>query len=378
MRRFLVPAMAVVAAAALVLSGCSQSAPATPTQAPAKQAEPTKAPAAPAAPTQASQPAPTQAAAAAPTKAPEPAAKTGYPDKSRAITFVVQYAAGGGSDVAARVLAPNMEKQLGMSIQVVDKPGAGGQVGFTDMVLSKPDGYTIGWVVQPTVITTYLDPTRQSAFSRKSFELIGMHDTDPGIIAVKADSPYKTIKELIDYAKANPSKLSACIAGILSDDHMAILKTAKATGAKFNVVNFDSSAPAVTALLGGHLDVYYGNQSEVTSQVKSNQVRILAIMDKERSKYYPDVPTMKETGFDIISGVYHGLAVPAGVPAGIVQTLSDAHKAAANSPEFIAKMKELMYVPYFMDKKGYEDFWVSYENDAKPFVDDYLKNPDIK
>jgi tripartite-type tricarboxylate transporter receptor subunit TctC len=374
MKRFLVFALASLLAVGLLLSGCSQPSGSAPTQAPAKQSEPTKAPAA------AAQPAPTApaAAAAAPTKAPEAAPKAGYPDKGRAINFIVQYAAGGGSDIAARVLAPNMEKQLGMSIQVVDKPGAGGQVGFTEMVLSKPDGYTMGWVVQPTVITTYLDPTRQAAFSRKSFELIGLHDTDPGIIAVKADSPWKTIKDLIADAKANPSKLRACMAGILSDDHMFILKMAKEAGAKFAPVNFDSSAPAVTALLGGHIEVYFGNQSEVTSQVKSGQVRILAIADKQRSKYYPDVPTIIESGFNIESGVHHGLAVPAGVPAGILDALTAAHKGASNSPEFIQKMQELMYVPLYMDKKQYEDFWVKYEADSKPFVDDYLKNPDIK
>lgn len=364
MKRFLVLALALSLSVGLLLSGCSQSAPTAPTQPPAKPADATKAPAAP---TQAA-----PAAQAAPTKA------AGYPDKGRAITFIVQYAAGGGSDIAARVLAPNMEKQLGMNIQVADKPGAGGQVGFTDMALSKPDGYTMGWVVQPTVITTYLDPTRQAAFSRKSFELIGMHDTDPGIIAVRSDSPWKTIKELIEDAKANPNKLRACISGILSDDHMAILKTLKETGAKFAPVNFDSSAPAVTALLGGHIEVYYGNQSEVTSQVKGGQFRILAIMDKQRSKYYPDVPTMIESGYNIESGVHHGLAVPAGTPAGIVDALTTAHKAAATSPEFIQKMQELIYVPLYMDKKQYEDFWVKYEADAKPFVDDYLKNPDIK
>ncbi|HTU00459.1 MAG TPA: tripartite tricarboxylate transporter substrate-binding protein, partial [Candidatus Sulfotelmatobacter sp.] len=128
----------------------------------------------------------------------------GFPDKNRPIMLVVSYPPGGGTDVTGRLLAPLLEKELGTSVQVLNKPGAGGQVGFTEISRSRPDGYTIGYMILPTVITTYLDPSRKAVFSRKSFELLALQDNDPGIIAVKANSPYKSLKDLIDAAKANP------------------------------------------------------------------------------------------------------------------------------------------------------------------------------
>ena len=325
MKALRVTILSAISALSLVVVACSQPAPATPTQAPAKAAEPTKAAASAATSTTAAASSTAPSKAAEPTKAAAPATKVVYPEKGKAISFIVQYAPGGGSDVAARVLAPLMEKDLGTPVQVVNKEGAGGQVGFTAMTTSKPDGYTIGWVVLPTVITTYLDPERKAVFSRKSFDLIGMHDMDPGIVAVRSDSPYKTMKDLVEAAKKNPEKIRACTAGILSDDHIAILKTEQLSGAKFAVVNMDGSAAGRTALLGGHIEAFYGNQSELTSQVKSGDVRLLAIFDKKRSAYYPDVPTAEEQGYKIEGGVHHGLALPAGAPKEVFDALVKAH-----------------------------------------------------
>lgn len=153
-----------------------------------------------------------------------------FADKSRPITHIVAYPPGGGTDVTARLLAPMLEKELGVPVQVVNKPGAGGQVGFTELVRSKPDGYTIGNLILPTVITTYLNPERKAVFSRKSFELLALQDNDPGIIAVKTDGPYKTLKDLIDAAKAKPGSIRTTTSGILSDDHIAAMITEEVAG----------------------------------------------------------------------------------------------------------------------------------------------------
>lgn len=349
--------------ALLLVAACAPAAPAAPTAAPTKAAAPaaTTAPAAAAAPT--------KAAAPAPTAAPAATAAPAWPEKGRAITFIIQYAAGGGSDVAGRVLAALMEKDLGVPVQVVNKGGAGGQVGFTEMTLAKPDGYTFGWVVQPTVITTYLDPSRKAVFNRKTFELIGMHDRDAGVVAVKGDSPYKTFKDLIDAARAKPGSIRACTAGILSDDHIAILKTEQSAGIDLAVVHFDGSVAGMTALMGGHIEAFYGNQSELTSQVKSGDMRILALFDKERSSWYPDVPTAAEQGVPIEGGVHHGLALPAGVPKNVVDRLVKAHSTAANSADFKNKMQELRYTPIYMNPADYNSFWDSYEKDMQPLVE---------
>ena len=169
-------------------------------------------------------------------------AKT-YPDKSRSVNVIVAYPAGGGTDVAARVMTPLLEKEMGVPVVVLNKGGAGGQIGFTEIARSKPDGYTIGFLIIPTVITTYLDPDRKAVFSRKSFELLAVQDRDPGVLAVKADSPYKTMKDLMDAAKAKPGSIRACTAGILSDDHMAVMMAEQLGGVKFAVVHFDGVVP---------------------------------------------------------------------------------------------------------------------------------------
>lgn len=167
-----------------------------------------------------------------------------YPDKSRTLTHIVAYPPGGGTDVTARLLAPMLEKELGVQVQVLNKPGAGGQVGFTELARSKPDGYTLGNLILPTVITTYLDPDRKAVFARKSFDLLALQDNDPGILAVKAGSPYKGLKDLVEDARKNPGKIRTTTSGILSDDHIAAMLTEQVAKVKLSIVHFDGSAPA--------------------------------------------------------------------------------------------------------------------------------------
>jgi tripartite-type tricarboxylate transporter receptor subunit TctC len=237
-----------------------------------------------------------------------------YPDKSRVVNVIVAYPAGGGTDVAARVMTPLLEKEMGIPVVVLNKAGAGGQIGFTEIARSKPDGYTIGFLIIPTAITTYLDPDRKAVFSRKSFELLAMQDQDPGILAVKADSPFKIMKDLMDAAKAKPGSIRACTAGILSDDHMAILMAEQLGGVKFAIVHFDGVVPGRIAVLGGHVEAFFGNASELRSQVSGGAMRILAVFDKKRSRFYLEVKTAQEQGYPLFSGVHHGIGMPVGAP----------------------------------------------------------------
>lgn len=292
-----------------------------------------------------------------------------FPEKGRPITLIVPYPAGGGTDVTARLLAPMLEKELGTPVQVVNKGGAGGQIGVTEIVRAKPDGYTIGNLILPTVITTYLDPARKAVFSRKSLELLALQDNDPGIIAVKGDSPYKTLKDLIDAAKANPGKIRTTTSGILSDDHIGAMLTEKAAGVKFAIVHFAGSAPGRNAVLGGHVEVFYGNVSEMESQVRAGEIRLLAVMDKQRSKFYPDVKTAEEQGFKVYSGVHRGIGMPAGAPKEVKDVLAGALKKIITSEEFKTQMEKLSYAPMYMDPKAYLEFWVNYETQGQKWVD---------
>jgi tripartite-type tricarboxylate transporter receptor subunit TctC len=293
----------------------------------------------------------------------------GFPEKGRPITLIVAYPPGGGTDVTGRLLAPMMEKELGTSVQVLNKPGAGGQVGYTELSRSRPDGYTIGYLILPTVITTYLDPSRQSVFSRKSFELLALQDNDPGIIAVKDNSPYKTLKDLIDAAKANPGKIRTTTSGILSDDHIAAMTTEQVAGVKFAIVHFDGSAPGRNAVLGGHVEVFYGNVSEMQAQVASGEIRLLAVMDPKRTKFFPEVKTAEEQGYKIYSGVHRGIGMPAGAPKEVRDALAETLKKIITGDEFRARMEKLCYAPLYMDPQTYANFWTDYEVQAKKWVE---------
>ncbi|NVO12625.1 MAG: tripartite tricarboxylate transporter substrate binding protein [Rhodoplanes sp.] len=297
------------------------------------------------------------------------AAGAEYPIKSRAINFVVAFPPGGGTDTTARVMVPLLEKELGVPVQIVNKGGAGGQIGFGEIARAKPDGYTIGYLILPTVPTIYFDPDRQATFSRKSFDLLAMQDSDPGVLAVQTSSPYKTFQDFIDAAKATPAKIKVCTSGIMSDDHIAAMMTERAAGVKLAIVHFDGGGPSRTAILGGHVDGYYGNASEIRSQVAGGELRILAVLDGKRNRFYPDVKTAEEQGYRIVSGVYRGVAAPVGMPKEARDVLTNALKKVITGDEFVKRMENISYDALYMDSAGYNAFWNDFEAGAKSWVE---------
>lgn len=354
MRLVFVPVVLGALAVVVGLSACSPPAPPpSPTAAP-KAAEPTKSPAVAA---------PTAAATAA------PAAKVDFPQKGKAISIIVPYAAGGGTDLSARVVASQLEKELGTPVQVVNKAGAGGQVGMTEVAQAKPDGYTIGSSVLPAIITTYLDPERKSAFMRKDLQLLALHVADVSAVAVKADSPFKTVKDIVDAGKANPGKIKWGTTGILGNTHLNILQLQKVSGAKFAIVHFDGGNPMKTALLGGHVDVHFGSAGESLPQFKSGEMRFLGVMDKQRSPFYPDVPTLEEQGYPLYAAGTRGYVLPAGTPMEIVNILTGVMKRVMESPEHKQKMDGLGLTIRYMGPKQYGEYWADFEEQVKPLME---------
>lgn len=297
------------------------------------------------------------------------AASKTYPDKSRTVTYVCPYPEGGSASVSGRIISDMLSKELGIPVELVIKSGAGGQVGVTALSLSKPDGYTIGLIVFPTVITTYNDPDRKAVFSRKSFELLVSHMKDPGIIAVKADSPYKTLKDLMDAAKAKPGSIRITTSGIMSDDHIAGMMAQQVGGAKFAIVHFAGATPGRVAVLGGHVEAYFGNASEILGQVRGGEMRMLAVLDGKRSQFYPDVKTATEQGYPIISGVQHGVAMPAGAPKEVRDVLVEGLKRVVTSKEFAERMEKVALATPYMDPKTYSDYWSEYEKGIVKWID---------
>lgn len=303
----------------------------------------------------------------------EAAGRADFPAKGKTITWIVPTSAGGSSDIGARLLAAPLEKELGVRIQVDNKPGAGHQVGMTALSRSKPDGYTIGNVSLPQTLTLYLDPERKTIFTRKSFQPLALQVVDPGTLCVLPKSPYKTVKDLVAAAKASPGKIKVSATGVLSDEHIAILQLQRLTGVKFAIVQFDGAAPSMAALLGGHTDVYFGNVGDTVSQLKAGEIRCLGIMDQEESDLMPGVKTFESQGIKLVSSSSRGLLAPAGVPKEIVAILAEAAKKAMLNEEFKRKMKDEGLTIRYMDPQKMEAYWTDMEERVKPFIEEAKK-----
>lgn len=356
MKKILVPLVAVLAFVAIQIAGCSQAAP-TPTSAPAapKAAEPTKA-AAPAAQ-------PTAAASAN---------KVNYPEKGKAITMIVIFPAGGNSDIAIRILSPILEKELGVPVEVVNKAGAGGQVGLTELYRSKPDGYTLGLMTLPATINFYLEPGRQAPFLKEIIPL-GLQYCDPFVIAVPKDSPYKDMKDLVDAMKANPGKIKGSAGGILSPADLTCKLLKKAADVNFSVVNFDGAAPAITAMLGGHVDFAVQNIGSFVPQLKSGEVRMLGVADKNESPFLPGVKTMEAQGYNVHMSSSGGIAVPPKTPVEIQKVLEAALQKAINSDEHKKKAEENYMTVRYMNQAELMSYWQEMEAEVKPMIEEISK-----
>lgn len=301
-----------------------------------------------------------------------PAQAQTFPRK--AIQMIVAYPAGGNTDVGARVVAAMAEKELGQPVVVVNKGGAGGQLGFTELARARPDGYTIGFLNLPGFNTIILDPERKAIFDTGSFVPIINQVLDPGVIWVKGDSPYKTLNDLLEAARKTPGKISACTTGILSDDHLAILAVHEAAKVEFRIVHFDGSAQQLTAILGGHVDVAFDNVGGVFKRVQSGEVRALAVTDEARSKFLPDVPTTKELGLPtVISSSTRGIAAPKGTPPDIIKAIEAAMRKAMANPEHIRKMDEFGLALKVMSGEEYAKYYRDVHAQAKKYTEWALK-----
>lgn len=253
-----------------------------------------------------------------------------YPN--RPIQLIVPPGAGGGTDLLFRALAKSTEPHLGQPIVVVNKPGAGGAIGTAEIARAKPDGYTIGAVLQQI----YLPMMRpELSYREKDFTYIMMVNADPMVITVKADKPWKNLADLIAAAKATPGKITVgnCGAGCIS--HLAAGMVERGSSVKFSHVPFDGHSPGRTALLGGHLDVMVMTPSEAVDFVKAGQIRALAVIDTKRTPILPDVPTMKEAaGYDLTTSAWRSVGGPAGMPADVVSKLTAAFRKGMDDPVF--------------------------------------------
>jgi len=293
----------------------------------------------------------------------------------RPVQMIVAFPAGGGTDVGARVLASIAEKEFGQPIMVVNKVGAGGQVGWTEAARARPDGYTIAFINLPGMNTIILDPERKAMFGIDSFVPLINQVVDAGIIWVKGDSPYRSLHDLLEAARKAPGKISACTTGILSDDHLAILMVNEAAKTDFRIVHFDGGAQQLTAILGGHVEVAFDNVGGgAVKRMQSGEVRVLAVMDKERSKFMPDVPTTTELGFPtVVSSSSRGVAVPKGTPPAVMKALEAAFAKAMANPEHIRKLEDVGLAVKVMVGEEYAKYYRDLHAQAAKYTEWALK-----
>lgn len=277
-----------------------------------------------------------------------------YPSKP--VTMIVAYSAGGSTDTLARITAKYLEAQLGQPFVVVNKSGSGGDIGFTAIAKAKADGYTIGLInVSPVVVNPITRP-KVVRYRLADFAPIANVVTDPGIICVATDSPYKTLQDFIDAAKKDPGKLSISHEGKGGGDHLGVLAFEKETGIKLNGVPFDGDAPAKAALLGGHIDAIAVNVSEVADMIQNGQLRGLAVENSKRAPEVADVPTFPELGFKVLQASSRGFAAPRDISKENLDVLIDAMAKISGDPAYQAELKKLNMPMDFMAGDAYRKF----------------------
>jgi tripartite-type tricarboxylate transporter receptor subunit TctC len=297
------------------------------------------------------------------------AANVEYPTKGKTITAIVPSSAGGGSDTIARAVTPLMEKDLGTPIQIVNKPGAGMQIGLTGALASKPDGYNLVWTILPTTLSVYLDPDRHATFGRKDIHNIALVTDGPFVISVLASSPYKALKDLIDAAKANPYKIKIATTGYLSTGHLGAVELQRVLGVRMAPVHFEGGGPALTALLGGHVDVSLNSLGEVLQQNRAGTIRIFGTLDKVESRFLPGVKTLESQGYKVYVSSSVGLSAPTGIPNAYADILAKSVKKAMENEDFKKFMENRGETLRYLDPAQYAAYCVQNEALYMPLIE---------
>jgi tripartite-type tricarboxylate transporter receptor subunit TctC len=289
-------------------------------------------------------------------------AQDSYPSKP--ITMIVPFPPGGVADITGRPLAAMMERSLKQPVVIVNRTGAGGALGMSQVAKSAPDGYTILMGLSSISIFPVSDRIngKQPAYEMKDFAPIALISSDPTVLVVRAESPYKTLKDFVDAAKANPGKINYSSSGVYGTLHVAMEIFANAAGIKLFHVPYGGGGPAVNALLGGQVDALASGPAAAIGQIKGGKMRALAAWSDKRLALMPDLPTFKELGYDAEFYIWAGVFAPVATPQPILARLREAVRAAVNDPDFKAAMDKVGTPISYLDAPEFQKFW---DHDAK-------------
>jgi tripartite-type tricarboxylate transporter receptor subunit TctC len=289
------------------------------------------------------------------------AAQDAYPSKP--ISLVVPFPPGGVADIVGRPLAAGMQSVLRQPVVVINRTGAGGAVGMASVAKAPPDGYSVLMSLSSISIFPVSDRIngKQPPYELKEFAPIALVTADPTVLVVGADSRYRTLKDLVDAAKANPGKINYSSSGVYGTLHVAMEIFANAAGIRLFHVPYQGGGPALTALLGGQVEALASGPAAAIGQIKGGKMRALASWSSERLKLLPDIPTLKELGYDAEFYIWSGVFVPAATPAPVVRKLREAVREVATSPEFNAAMERVETPVNYLDAPQFQKYW---ERDA--------------
>jgi tripartite-type tricarboxylate transporter receptor subunit TctC len=267
------------------------------------------------------------------------------------VEITVLFPAGSSADVTARMLADGMSRHLGQKVLVVNRPGAGGAIGYKHVQAQKPDGYALVWNSN-SISTTY--HSGQLPFDYRAFDAVARVLSESVVLAVKSDASWKTLNDLVAEAKARPKAISVGHSGVGSHTHISLAALFRATGVDVNEVPF-GAAQVVPSLLGGHVGAIVQFPGALAGPVKQKQVRLLAALTQSRDPAWPDVPTAREQGFDVALDAWRGIAVPKGTPKGVIAALEESIRKTAQSAEFAKQSANLGVRPAFLPAAEFSD-----------------------
>jgi len=278
------------------------------------------------------------------------AQETPYPQRGP-LEITVLFPAGSSADVTARMLADGMSRHLGQKVLVVNRPGAGGAIGYKYVQAQKPDGYSLVWNSN-SISTTH--HSGQLPFDYRAFDAVARVLSESVVLAVKADAQWSTLKELVAEAKARPKAVSVGHSGIGSHTHISLAALFRASGVEVNEVPF-GAAQVVPSLLGGHVGAIVQFPGALAGPVKQRQVRLLAALTQSRDPAWPEVPTAREQGFDVALDAWRGIAVPKGTPGNVIAMLEETIRKTVASAEFAKASANLGVRPAFLPAAEFSD-----------------------
>jgi tripartite-type tricarboxylate transporter receptor subunit TctC len=278
--------------------------------------------------------------------------------------LIVPFPPGGVADLTGRPTAIALEKVLKQPVVIANRPGAGGAVGNSLVANAKPDGYTLLMALSSISVIPEADRLfdRKPAYTLDQLAPLALISADPTVLVVHPSLPVKSLKELIALAKAKSGQMSYSTSGIYGALHMPMEMFLHAANLKMRAVHTNGGGPAITILLGGHVEMTVGGPAAIASHVKAGRLRPIVGWGAKRHEAFPQVPTFKELGYDIEYYIWAGMFAPKGTPEPVMKTVRDAVRKAVDDPDFKATMQKIDSPIQYLDAPEFAKYWA---NDAK-------------